>query len=373
MRFSLTLGRPFGTAVRLHVTFVLFLGVVGAVAYAQGGPALALTTVGFITAIFTCVVLHEFGHILAARRYGIETADVVLLPIGGVARMARMPETPGHEIVVALAGPAVNVAIAAILVMTLGGLPTFAETLQPTPSGFAGRLLYANLLLVVFNLIPAFPMDGGRVLRALLAMWRGPVRGTRIAAGLGQGLAVVFGLIGLFAGNLILLLVGAFIFFAAAAERRAVNARAAVAGLRNAEAMIVRFARVPQSAGIGDALACRLATGQALLAVCDGAGRLAGLVDRRGLLTGLGRHGAGWPVVDVMAQDVAVVGVDGDMAETARLIQEGQRAAVGVVDAAGRLVGLVTRDTLDDVLAIADGRALLARGGLHAALGRGTA
>ena len=373
MRFSLTVGRLFGTAVRLHGTFLLFLLAVGAVSYAQAGPGLALMTVGFITAMFTCVLLHEFGHSLAARRYGIDTPDVILLPIGGVARMARMPDTPAQEIVVALAGPAVNVVIAGALLLALGGLPALVDTVQPTLSGFAGRLLYANVVLIVFNMIPAFPMDGGRVLRALLAMWRGPVRGTRIAAGLGQCFAVVLGILGLFGGNPILVLVGVFIFFAAAAERRAMNMRHALVGLRNRDAMIGQFASVARDGSVGEALACRLTSGQPVIAVCDREGRLAGVVDRRDLVTGLKRHDALWPVVDLMTTGIPVASLDGALAETARLMQEGNRPAVGVADAAGRLVGLVTRDVLNDLLAIAHDQRPGDRGSLDAALSRGAA
>ena len=259
MRFSLTVGRLSGTAVRLHVTFLLFLLAVGGVTWGQAGSGAALVTVGFVSLLFVCVVLHEFGHILAARRYGIQTRDVILLPIGGVARMQSMPETPAQEIVVALAGPAVNVVIAVALIVALGGLPSLAENMEPTVTGFVGRLLYANVFLVLFNLIPAFPMDGGRVLRALLSLWRGPVRGTRIAALLGQGFAVLFGLLGVISGNIVLILVSVFIYFAASSEGAAASLRVSVNGVRNGKAMLSRFARLDRDSCLGDAVACRFA------------------------------------------------------------------------------------------------------------------
>ena len=353
MRFSLTLGRLFGTAVRVHATFLLLLALIGGAAWAQGGPALGLAAVVFISAVFACVVLHEFGHILAARRYGVRTPDVVLLPIGGVARMERMPSTPGQEIVVSLAGPAVNVVIAAVLVVALGGVPSFASTLDPSTGGLAGRLLYANLFIAAFNLLPAFPMDGGRVLRAALAAWRGHARGTLLAARIGQGFAVLLGLLGLAGGNLILVLVGAFIFFAAAAENRMAATQGAAAGIRVDDAMRTGIARLGRDARIADAIERRLRTGESELVVCDAEGRPHGLLTIAAALQALKARGAETPVVDVMTSEVATVAETDDLAEATRLLQEKNRAAVAVVDDAGVVVGLVSRQTLEDVTALA--------------------
>jgi Zn-dependent protease/CBS domain-containing protein len=373
MSYSLTIGRLFGTAIRLHVTFLLFLLTIGGVTWAQGGSGAAVATVGFVSLLFACVVLHEFGHILAARRYGVHTPDVILLPIGGVARMARMPQTPGQEIAVALAGPAVNVVIAAGLLLVLGGLPSLAEIMAPTVAGLAGRLLYANVFLVLFNLIPAFPMDGGRVLRALLSLWRGPVSGTRIAARLGQGFAVVFGLLGLVSGNIVLILVGVFIYFAAAAEGAAASRHASVTGLRNSDAMISRFARLGLDSSLGDAVACRLQTGQAVIPICDGEGRLAGVASRSTIYALLAERGASTPIVEVMTAGLPIVPVRGELAETTRLLQDANWPAVGVVDGDERLVGLVTHETIDDLAALADATRRGGRTTFDVALGRGAA
>jgi stage IV sporulation protein FB len=267
--------------------------------------------------------------------------------------MERMPETPGQEIVVALAGPAVNVVIAAVLVVVLGGLPSFVDTLEPSTGGLAGRLLYANLFLAAFNLVPAFPMDGGRVLRALLAAWRGPAVGTLIATRLGQGFAVLLGLAGLAGGNLLLPLVAAFIFFAAAAENRMAATRQAAAGIRVADAMRTQFARLGRDACLADAIERRLRTGEAEFVVCDGDGRPTGVLTTAAVLQAVKARGTDTPVVGVMADEVAVVGVDDDLTEATRLLLEKNRAAVGVADDAGQLVGLVTRQTLEDLMAIA--------------------
>lgn len=352
MPFSLTVGRLFGTAIRLHATFVLFLMLIAGVSFAWGGVGAAVATTSLILLLFGCVVLHEFGHILAARRYGVHTRDVVLLPIGGIARMARMPETPGQEIVVALAGPAVNVVIAGALFIAMGGFPTATATLQPTASGLVEQLFYANILLVLFNMLPAFPMDGGRVLRALLAMWKGHALATRIAARTGQALAVAFGVLGLLSGNIILALVGVFIFLAASSENRAAGMMAALRGMRNGDAMVSHFVRLGRDSRLADAVECRLRTAQQVFPVCDGEGRLVGMLTRRTILAQLAKHGPQLPVVEAMDENLPGVHVRADLEHTAGLLQQRNLPAVGVVDDGERLVGLITPDTLDDLVII---------------------
>jgi Zn-dependent protease len=223
MRWSLPLGRIAGIDVRVHATFLLLVVGLGVLQLATGGSALsALIGIGFLLALFGCVLLHELGHALAARRYGIGTRDIMLLPIGGVARLERLPDRPSQELLVALAGPAVNAGLVLVLGVALFAAP--ASVAAP----FVTQLLVANVFLTVFNLLPAFPMDGGRVLRALLAMRLGPVRSTRIAATIGKGMAFLFGIAGLF-WNPLLLLIAIFVWFGAGQEERAITLRA---GLR---------------------------------------------------------------------------------------------------------------------------------------------
>ena len=223
MRWPFRLGTAFGIPVYLHWTFLLLLGFV---AFTQGlGGAV------FVAAIFACVVLHEFGHVLAARHYGIATRDVTLLPIGGVARLERMPDDPRQELWVALAGPAVNVAIAVVLgfgLFLFSGLAP-AAGLSLTAGSFAAQLLTVNLALVVFNMLPAFPMDGGRVLRALMAQRTSYVAATDLAATIGRGMAVVFGIAGLF-WNPMLMFIAIFVWFGAGQEAAMVRHRAAYVG-----------------------------------------------------------------------------------------------------------------------------------------------
>ncbi|HEY6865974.1 MAG TPA: site-2 protease family protein, partial [Candidatus Eisenbacteria bacterium] len=197
MRWTIPIGTLFGIRVELHVTFLLLVAWVALdQGLLKGNLAAALSAVTLLLLVFGCVLLHELGHALTARRYGIVTQDIILLPIGGVARLQKMPDQPLQEIVVAVAGPAVNLVIAAVLYLILSALGRPVE-----PFAFAGGLLAVllsiNLGMLLFNLIPAFPMDGGRVLRALLALRLPYPRATRIAAGVGQGIALLFGLIGL--------------------------------------------------------------------------------------------------------------------------------------------------------------------------------
>jgi len=215
----------------MHWSFLALLGFVAfSQLFATGSLAVALNGVTFIAVIFGCVVLHEFGHVLAARRYGIGTRDVTLLPIGGIARLDRMPEDPRQELVVALAGPAVNVAIAGLLfgwLIFTGAASALGVGL--IGGSFAASLLSVNIALVVFNLLPAFPMDGGRVLRALLARKIGYLPATEIAATIGRGMAMLFGIAGLF-WNPMLIFVAIFVWFGAGQEAALTRRRAVFGG-----------------------------------------------------------------------------------------------------------------------------------------------
>lgn len=225
MRSSLKVASIFGIEVRIHVTFLFFLAWIWLSYYQIAGLSGAVQGVLFILTLFACVLLHEFGHAFAARAFGIRTPDITLLPIGGVARLNRIPDTPWQELVVAIAGPLVNVVIAAVLIFTIHGTAGLQqiEHLESPRIELLTKLASVNVMLVLFNLIPAFPMDGGRVLRALLAMAMPYVRATQIAAWIGQGLAIVFVISGFFAnppffGNPLLIFIAYFIFVGAQQE-----------------------------------------------------------------------------------------------------------------------------------------------------------
>src|SRR5690606_18234238 len=222
----------------------------------------------------------------AARRYGIGTHDITLLPIGGVARLVRMPEDPKQELVVALAGPAVNVVIAALLFLGLGSLPAPGEVLGTGLGTLAGQLLLVNVMLVLFNLLPAFPMDGGRVLRAFLAMRMSYVRATSVAARIGQGMAFLFGFVGLFT-NPFLVFIALFVYLGATQESAASQMRDVTETLPLSEAMVTHFRTLPPSATLADAADALLHTHQHDFPVVDGAGIVLGILTRDDLITAL--------------------------------------------------------------------------------------
>src|SRR5262252_5850135 len=232
MSWSLNIGTIAGTAVRVHVTFLLFLGWIFAASWVAGGADAAWQGLAFLVLLFACVVAHEFGHIFTARAFGVSTPDVTLLPIGGVARLERIPEEPYQEFLVAIAGPLVNVAIALILLGFADARldPGALAAVESTKISLIDRLADVNLFLAGFNMIPAFPMDGGRVLRALLASRLGFVRATEIAAFIGQGVAFALGFVGLFF-NPMLIFIAIFVYLAASSEAHLVAIRAMSRGV----------------------------------------------------------------------------------------------------------------------------------------------
>ncbi len=223
---SLRLGRLFGIGVYIHPTFWLLPLFVFLSSFSSLGAGQAALDVAVLFAVFGCVALHEFGHALAAMAYGIRTRDITLYPIGGVARLENMPDRPGPEILVALAGPAVNVAVAAgiAVLMALSGY-TILDGLagEPGLEAFWARLLVANVFLVAFNLIPAFPMDGGRVFRAVVSWFTDRLTATEVAATVGAGIAAVMGLVGLWQGQFMLVVLAGFVFLAGRGELAALR------------------------------------------------------------------------------------------------------------------------------------------------------
>jgi len=362
MSWSIPLGRIAGTEIRLHLTFLLLLAWIGLAHGIAGGMAEALQGIVFICLLFGCVLLHEFGHVAAARRYGVKTPDITLLPIGGVARLERIPEKPSEELVVALAGPAVNVVIAALLFLALGGVPPVeaAANLESPAHGLLARLFWVNVTLVVFNLVPAFPMDGGRVLRALLAMRLGARQATAIAASIGQALAFGLGLWGLLAGAPLMVFVALFVWLGAQAEAQAVQLRELSRGMMAEDAMITRFESLATDARIADAAELLIRTAQTDFPVVDGAGRLRGILTRSGMVRALQEAGPDSPVLEAMQRDVPVVPHRAPL-ESALATMQQSAGPVGVVDRAGRLIGILTQENLGEMLMLEAARATRVR------------
>jgi Zn-dependent protease len=353
MRWVYTVGRVAGTEVKVHVTFILFLGWWALLGYQEGGPSGAVNAALLLIALFGCILLHEFGHIFMARRFGVRTPDVILLPIGGVARLERIPEEPKQELLIALAGPAVTAALALIfyVLLRLTGGDAGVDELNPV-APFLTQLLVTNVWLLLFNMIPAFPMDGGRVLRALLASRMGMVRGTRVAATLGQILAVAGGLYGLMAPQPLLVLVAFFVFLGASAEVAAVEARVAGEGLKVGQMMVTNFRSLPVHATLGDAVDLLLSGEQREFPVVDNNGRTEGILTRDNLIRGLSQRGPGSTVAQAMTSDAPTVNPSLGFQEALERLRSSGLPALPVVDPAGLLVGLLTSDNITDLLMV---------------------
>jgi Zn-dependent protease len=352
MKSSWRVGRIAGIDVYLHFTFLILLGWVAVAHYLEHQSwQEALGGLGFTLALFTIVVLHELGHALTARRFGIRTRDITLLPIGGVARLERIPEKPRQELLVALAGPAVNVVLALLLLgaLHLGAELSVAKEFKLVGGHFLAKLMWVNVSLAVFNLLPAFPMDGGRVLRALLALRMDYARATRMAASIGQGMAWVFGLIGLFT-NPFLLFIALFVWMGAAAEAGQAQMKSALAGLPVSQVMMTDFRVLAPDDTLARAVEHVLAGCQQDFPVLDG-GRVVGVLTRDALLAGLAKASQGTPVAEVMQRNLCTIEAD-EMVESALARLQEDDCRVLPVTRHGELAGLLTTENLGEYLMI---------------------
>ena len=363
MKGALRIATVAGIGVFVHWTFfLLFAWVVGSRVFfapaGQNGWADAGRDVIFVSAVFVCVVLHELGHALAAKRYGIGTKDITLLPIGGIARLERMPDRPWEEFVVAIAGPAVNVAIVLVLggvllaVSPLGGLiPEGAAGAYWESQSLLARIALANVALVVFNLLPAFPMDGGRVLRAVLAAVSDRATATRIAAAVGQGMALLFAMAGIFMNQPLLILVGIFVFFGAQAEAGEARTRSSLSGLRVSDAMVTDFRTLSEQETLQHAVEVLLAGSQEDFPVVGADGRLAGVLARSDLVRALAARGRETPIGDVMRRECPAAAEHEPLEAAYQRVQQGGCPIVPVLRA-GVPVGLVTLENLAEVMMV---------------------
>ena len=354
MKWSWKLATVAGIGLYVHATFFLLIAWVGITYWLAGGSAAALSGIAFILALFACVVLHELGHALTARRYGIRTRDITLLPIGGVSRLERIPDDPRQEVWVSLAGPAVNVVIAAALYAWLLLSQTWRPLSALTMAGgpFLERLLLVNVSLAVFNLLPAFPMDGGRVLRALLAMRMDYVRATQVSAQVGQAMALVFGLLGLFT-NPFLVFIAFFVWIGAAQEASMVQMRTALSGIPVSRAMLTNFQTVAPDDAAKRVLELIVAGSQQDFPVVDGGqgGRVAGVLLRSDVLKALAQRASDWRVRDVMRREFEVVDA-ADMLDTALARLQSCNCHTLPVTSRGALVGLLTMENVGEFLLI---------------------
>jgi Zn-dependent protease len=351
MKSSWTIARVAGVDVRVHATFLLLLAWIAFDARSRSGTWFgALSGVVFVVLLFGCVVLHELGHALAARRYGVRTRDITLLPIGGVARLEGAVPGPRAEIVIALAGPLVNLALALALALLLG---LTGDGSQPAASQFDGlalgsslsqNLLLSNLGLALFNLLPAFPMDGGRVLRAVLALRLPFVRATSIAARVGQVIAAGLAILGLANGNPLLVLIALFVLFGASTERGEAQLRAAVESVPLERGLIREFRALRPEQTLAEAVEASLASTQKDFPVLSG-GALVGLLTQGDLRAGLRRRGSDARVGDCMRRDVRTAGAGMSLGEALRSLRAGDAHLLPVMRG-GELIGLVDLDQM---------------------------
>ena len=351
MSWSLNIGKVAGTVVRVHLTFLLFLAWIFAASYASGGAATAVDSLVFMVLLFLCVLLHEFGHILTARAFDVPTPYVTLLPIGGVAQLERIPEEPWEEFLIAIAGPMVNIVIMAALMVLFDAQlhPSAAGAVDNLKIPLVDRLAAVNLFLALFNMIPAFPMDGGRVLRALLATRLGYVRATEIAASIGQFVAFALGFIGLLF-NPILIFIAIFVYLAASSEAHMVALRAASRGVPVSYAMMTQFATLSPEAQVDEAVQTLLKTSQGEFPVVDAAGKPVGILGRADLIRAIKTRGPDVHVADAMIAEVPTIGHRATLEQAFKLLQQKSAPAVGVTDSSGRLVGLVTSETIAEMM-----------------------
>lgn len=359
MKWSFRLFTFAGTEVRVHATFFLLLLFAASqgMMSGQGLPGAVDATL-FILSMFTCVVLHEFGHVLAARGYGIHTPDITLLPIGGVARLERMPRKPSEEFVVAICGPLVNVIIASVIYLLFG--VGVKAVLDPAYNfGKAGhfleKLMVWNLIMVAFNMIPAFPMDGGRVVRALLAMFIDYGKATRWAASLGQGIAMLVAIYMLLTSTFhpMLLLIAFFIFMSAGQEAAAVTQQEATRNLRVRDAMLTEFRTLPPHAVLRDGVELLLAGSQQDFPVLNPQGGIQGMLTRHDLISGLAASGPAHPVISVMRACPEATQPSTDLTQALDLLHTMECHALPVIDPlSNELVGLLTAENVGETLMV---------------------
>jgi Zn-dependent protease/CBS domain-containing protein len=352
MKWSIKIGRLLGIDIYIHFTFFLLLLFLGWVYWQTTQRVDAVVAgIAFILALFGCVVLHELGHALTARKYGVKTRDIILLPIGGVARLERLPEKPIQEFWVAVAGPAVNVVIAAMLFVWLsatGGLGSLEE-LSLTSGPILQRLMVVNIFLVLFNLLPAFPMDGGRVLRALLAAAWGRRRATAVAANIGQGMAILFGLVG-FLYNPFLIFIAIFVFLGAQAEAGMVEMQSALEGLRARDGMMTRFRTLSAQDKLDRAVQELLAGSQQDFPVVEN-GQPVGILRRNDLVKGLSEGRRDALVGEVMCRECETVEESAPLTRVVESMQARQCSTVPVVQD-GQMVGLLTLENVSEMIMV---------------------
>jgi Zn-dependent protease/CBS domain-containing protein len=355
--WTFRVGNVAGVAIRVHITLLVLLAWIALVYAARGaGAAGTLFGLGLVVSVFAIIVVHELGHALMARRFGYATRDIVLLPIGGIANLERIPERPSQELAVALVGPAINLAIAAVLWIVLLAVSGSLDAARASgiAGAFVAQLVWINVALAVFNLLPAFPMDGGRALRALLALRMPHERATEIAATLGKALAVLIGVAGVL-GNPLLILIAAVVWIGASQERALVHLRSALHGVPVSAAMLRHVDTVTPEQSLEDAAALLLSGGQNELPVIDH-GQPVGVLTRGDVAAALAHAGPAAPIASAPRHAVVTVAPGDPLDKVLEQLRQSPDAVALVVDH-GAPVGLVTAEHLAAYAALHQKRA----------------
>ncbi len=360
MGWSFKIARVRGIDIKVHATFFLIL-IFGALQWAGSVPGNplegALFGVVLMILLFTCVTLHELGHSIVAQLFSIPVREIVLLPLGGVALIAKSPEKPWHELLIAAAGPAVNVFIAAFLFLVTGGIGVnldvnalLATLREPSLTTMLIWLLFANISLVVFNLIPAFPLDGGRILRAMLAMALGNARATRIASTIGQISAVILGILGIANGQLLLTLIALFIFFGAGQERGLTEARTVLNTLRVGDAYNKHALSLQVGDRVSTVVEYILTSYQPDFAVMQG-NQIIGVITRNDVLRTLATDSADRYVTEIMQREFLRVEAHKSLDEVREILMESSAQLAAVFDGS-RYLGLISLDDISEAFTV---------------------
>lgn len=353
MKWSWKIARIAGIDVSVHATFFLLLLWFALVSWRQSQELVAVfTSLAFIVTLFACVVMHEFGHALMARRFGISTRSITLLPIGGVAALEKMPDDPKQEILVALAGPAVNVVIAGVLWLYLSATmtPLTAEDVMAGRIPFWYQIMVVNIVLAVFNLLPAFPMDGGRVLRAALALFMPHNEATQKAARIGQSLAFVLAILGILY-NPWLILIAAFIWLTASAEANMEEMQTSLLHVHAGDAMITDFVLLDADDSLQRAIDATLQTSQKDYPVAE-AGQPRYLLSQAQLLEALQQHAPGQRIGTLDLPSLVMVDAGESMEAIFRRLQGADSPPLLAVQQQGRLAGIVNLDNIVELIRI---------------------
>lgn len=347
-----TLGqfRVAGVPVRFHFTF--WIGLVWLIVIGVGGQQSLVGNAIYVVALFSSVLLHEAGHALVANRHGIGTIEIVMLPLGGLARLERQPK-PAEEFWVAIAGPLVNFFIGAVLLavsFSRGHTVQFSDWTSATDANLLSRLAVANLILAFFNLLPAFPMDGGRVVRSLLAARRPVEEATRITARIGTVVAALTALFGVLSANFLLVFFAFFMYVGAAQEATATSTHALLEGARVEEAMVTDFRSLSHGATIREAADLLLATTQQDFPVVAGS-QVVGLLNRKSLVRAMATDGPESYVAGAMDRDFARLTPETELEQAVQLLEPSGGCAL-VFDQNESLRGMLTSENLSEFLVL---------------------